>query len=421
MLQMCRRLIAAAAVCCVEMLAPITALGAEPLTLADAVNRALKLAPGVESAAAQSDLNTAKLLEARAPLYPSIFANAEYNQAPGYDQIITNRGLTLGQLVLDYTAYDGGRRTAQVRSARYAAEAAVLGVDAVRSQIIFDSTIAYFDLLRAREIQTELKANLERLTKYAAIVESLERSGRAIANDVLKIRAARDSAELVLASTDEAVAHASLALGSMIGEFDNSALRVAEISGLPAPPAGDIQQNPAFRAAERQVQSAKLSVQAARAERSPIFKLALTSGWEGIDPPKTFGHHLGASYDGAVSVPIFQGGLVRSHIDEALAAQHAAIAQQRQVELELKRNLADAESRYRGARRQLEILARSQSTANDAFALDWTRFLGGGNVTLLEVTDAYQLAENLRLARFDREFAARQAKAQAQLVLGVTQ
>jgi multidrug efflux system outer membrane protein len=297
----------------------------------------------------------------------------------------------------------------------------VLGVDAVRSQIIFDSTIAYFDLLRAREIQTELKANLERLTKYAAIVESLERSGRAIANDVLKIRAARDSAELVLASTDEAAAHASLALGSMIGEFDNSALRVAEISGLPAPPAGDIQQNPAFRAAERQVQSAKLSVQAARAERSPIFKLALTSGWEGIDPPKTFGHHLGASYDGAVSVPIFQGGLVRSHIDEALAAQHAAIAQQRQVELELKRNLADAESRYRGARRQLEILARSQSTANDAFALDWTRFLGGGNVTLLEVTDAYQLAENLRLARFDREFAARQAKAQAQLVLGVTQ
>jgi multidrug efflux system outer membrane protein len=162
-------------------------------------------------------------------------------------------------------------------------------------------------------------------------------------------------------------------------------------------------------------------VRAAEAERSPTFKMALTSGWEGIDPPKTLGHHFGASYDGAVSVPIFQGGLVRSHIDEALAAQHAAIAEQRQIELELKRNLADAENRYRGAHRQLEILARSQSTASDAFALDWTRFLGGGNVALLEVTDAYQVAENLRLARFDQEFAARQAVAQAQLALGFAQ
>jgi hypothetical protein len=62
---------------------------------------------------------------------------------------------------------------------------------------------------------------------------------------------------------------------------------------------------------------------------------------------------------------------------------------------------------------------RSQKTAHDSFALDWTRFLGGGNVTILEVIDAYQQAETLQLTRLDQEFVARQASAQAALILGI--
>ncbi len=93
-------------------------------------------------------------------------------------------------------------------------------------------------------------------------------------------------------------------------------------------------------------------------------------------------------------MPLFQGGLVRSHIDEALASQHAAEAQEKQVKLELTRDLADANDRYANARKQLDLLAQSQSTADDSFALDWTRFLGGGSVTILEVIDAYQQASS---------------------------
>jgi outer membrane protein TolC len=162
-----------------------------------------------------------------------------------------------------------------------------------------------------------------------------------------------------------------------------------------------------------------MQVAAAHAERFPTLKIGATAGWLGIDPPKTFGHHLGASYDTALAVPLFQGGLVRSHIDEALADEHVAQAQQKQIKLELTRDLADANNRYANARKQLGLLIQSQSTADDSFALNWTRFLGGGNVTILEVIDAYQQAQTLRLARYDQEFAARQAAAQAALVLGI--
>jgi multidrug efflux system outer membrane protein len=205
----------------------------------------------------------------------------------------------------------------------------------------------------------------------------------------------------------------------MMGIFGRTDLEIASVTGLPSMPPGDLLQSPTVRAAQRQVASAQLAAQAARAERYPTFKLALTSGYEGVDPPQTFTNQLGASYDGAVSLPIFDGGLITSHIQQAEAAMHAAIADRRQIELQLKRDYSDAYANYRSALKQLSIVAQSKATADDAFALDWARFLGGGNVTLFEVLDAFQQAENLHLTRLDEEFAARQAVAQARLLLGV--
>ena len=397
------------------------AIATKAITLDEAITRALKVAPSLESAAAQSDIGLAHIEEARAPLFPSVSGNSEYNQPSGYDKTISNGGLTQAQVALAYTAFDGGRRSAQLRAARCAAQAATLGARAAQAQVVFDTTVAYFDLLRESESQAELATSVNRLAKYVNIVEALQRSGRAIANDVLTLRVAHDTAELSLAAARQAQEQASIMLGSMIDDFGDTSLMAAEISGLPPPPTGDFTQNPAYQAAVRQLQAAKLTVDAARAELIPNVNLTLTTGWQGINPPKTFGHHFGASYDGAIAVPLFQGGLVPSHIDQALAEEHAALAQQKQIELQVKRDLAAANVRYQGALDQLTILRRAQQTAGDAFALYWTRFLGGGNATILEVTNAYQQAENLRLAHYDQEFNARQAAAQARMILGLLQ
>ena len=408
----------AIAICAVTLIAAPARCG-ETITLDQAIRRALEVAPALANAAANSDLNRARVDEARAPLYPSVFGAGDYMQAPGYDRTITNGGQTLGQLVLDYTAFDGGRRNDQARAAHYSAEAATLGVAAVQAQIVFDTTVAYFDLLRARGQEQSLDANLAQLGGYVKVVETLERSGRSIPNDVLRIRAARNSTQLALANAHQAAEHASIMLAALIGGEETNDLQVAPVDALPAPLSAELEQSPAYQAADRQLRAAKMQVAAAHDERYPTLKIGVTAGWLGINPPKTFGHRLGASYDTALAVPLFQGGLVRSHIDEALASQHVAEAQEKQVKLQLTRDLADANDRYANARKQLAILAQSQSTADDSFALDWTRFLGGGNVAILEVIDAYQQAQSLRLARFDQEFNARQATAQAALLLGI--
>src|SRR5208282_4710657 len=344
-------------------------------------------------------------------------AGAEYNQAPGYDEVVTNRGLSSAQLTLDYTAWDWGRRQARVRAAEYVSEASRLGVSAARAQIVFDTSIAYFDLLRARGAQRDLQANLERLTRYVTTIEQLEKSGRVITNDVLKFRTARDSAELALDAARGNVQRATAALGILIGEPHQPDLDLASIDGVPPKPSGDLAQSPVMQAANRVIASAASQIEAAKAERLPTFKVAFTTGFLGVDPRPTISHNFGGSYDGVVSVPVFDGGLISSHIDQAKAKEHSATAQARQAEYIMRRRIADASLRYDEANRQLDILARAQPTADDNFALTWTRFLGGGAVTMLEVLDAYQQAEQLRLQRHDREFDAREAVAETNLLL----
>lgn len=410
---------AAAAIVAIAMLAAVAPAHGDTLTLDQAVQRALAFAPTVASASAQRELGAAMVREARAPLYPSLSAGSEYMQAPGYSLAIANGGLSDAMLSLDYTAFDFGRRLAQARAALYQSEADEYGVHAAQAQVIFDTTVAYYDLVRAQELERELRTADARLKRYVAVVKALHANGRAIANDVLKVETASNNAGAALSSARHNVERAAAAVGALMGQFEPSGITAAEVSGLPAWPGQDLSRNPMLEVARRRVASAKAAVQAAERERYPTVKLALTAGWEGINPRHTFAHDGGASYDGLVSMPIFDGGLISAHVDEARAKVAAAQAQVREVEFQLRRQLADAEPRYRQARDQLALLTSAEPTAQDNFALTWARFLGGGNVTLLEVLDAFQQAEQLRLARPDQTFAARQAAAQAALVLGL--
>jgi len=390
------------------------------LTLDEVIGRALDFAPSVASAAAASDFSRARVGEARAPLYPLVSSDIEYQQTPGYDTVVTNGGMTDATINLTYTAVDFGRRLALARAAAFESAAATYGVRAARAQIVFDATTAYFDLMRSREQIVEYQKSFDRMDRYVVVIEHLDYTGKAITNDVLKIRSARDSAELNLSAARRTAQQAAIVLGSLIGNFDPDNLDIEPVMGLPPMPTGNLAANPTLRADQRGIDSATLGIKAAEAERYPNFNVTLSTGFLGVNPPRTFNRNFGASYDGAIDVPIFQGGLIRAHIDEARAQQLTAQAQYKQDSVMLTQRLEDAASRYRQAQDQLAILARSQPTADDAFALYWTRFLGGGSVTVLEVLDAFEQAESFRIAAADQRFAVRQAAADIALLYGAS-
>ena len=111
---------------------------------------------------------------------------------------------------------------------------------AARAQIIFDTTVAYYDLVRTREIERELTTDDARLKRYVAVVNALRASGRSIANDVLKVATASNNAGLALSSAHHNVERACALLGALIGQFGPSDITIAEVSGLPAWPGQDL-------------------------------------------------------------------------------------------------------------------------------------------------------------------------------------
>src|SRR5215469_6750852 len=213
---------------------------AAPLTLPDAIDRAVRFAPSMEAAAAERDMTSAQVREQRAPLFPNISTGGEYYQAPGYDDVVTNRGLSAAMVMATYTAWDWGRRVAKWRAARYVAEAARLGVAAAQAQIAYDTTVAYEELYRAHQSSDELRTSLARLDRYVATIEALGKSGRANASDVLKVRTARDAVEIALEQQRVATQRAAGNLGSLIGEFNQPDLEIANLDGAPPKPAIDI-------------------------------------------------------------------------------------------------------------------------------------------------------------------------------------
>src|SRR6266404_851349 len=168
--------------------------------------------------------------EQRAPLFPTLASGVEYYQGPGYNPVITNKGLSAALLTLDYTAWDWGRRQARLRAAEYVMEASRLGIAAARAQIVFDTTVAYFDLLRARDAQRDLQASLQRLNRYVGTIEALKNSGRMIASDVLKVQTLRNSTELALDVARGNSERASATLGALIGQPNQAELDIAPIA-----------------------------------------------------------------------------------------------------------------------------------------------------------------------------------------------
>src|SRR5262249_18315062 len=168
--------------------------------------------------------------------------------------------------------------------------------------------------------------------------------------EVRKPRSARNAAELSLSSARNATRLATANLGALLGDPNASEMEIVETVDMPSLPAGDLAQTPAMQAALRAISSAQLQVQAAKTARLPTFQVALTTGALGIDPPATVNHNYGASYDGVVSMPLFDGGAISSRIDQAKAKLNAATAQLRQTRYLLEHRLKDASLRYDEAR-----------------------------------------------------------------------
>ncbi|MEL7042673.1 MAG: TolC family outer membrane protein [Pseudomonadota bacterium] len=369
----------------------------EALELAFATNPSLQ-AQRAEIGVAREQLNQAK--GARAP---SVDATA----SAGYESLdstqpaafnVGDRPLASAQLQATLPVYTGGQISAGIDQARAGILAANAQFDGAAQDLILNVVTAYSDVLRDRE------AIVIRANSVALLEEQLRAAtdrfevGFATRTDVKQAEARVQGAKASLAGA-EAQLQASLSIYEVfVGQAAGDLAPVPDAPGIPgsyeAALQGALASNPDLQALRQNERAAEEGVRSAKGESRPSLSIVGTASvQETFDLEATDFNEQGAvllppdNYRDTqlrilaqASVPLFQGGILRSRVraarlerDQArlstvnaerqvtasvaqawysnIAAEQAITASERQVEA--------AEIAYDGAKEELSVGTRT--------------------------------------------------------------
>ena len=419
-----------------------------PLSLDDAVTRALRVGDETRLAATQIELADAQVALARASGLPQLRLNGAYTRT-----FESSRGQAVGSVFLqentysasarfDQTLFQGGRVFAASRAASRLRRAARLSAEETRAEVQLDVVRAYLTALLADRLAGIQATNAILASERVTQVERLEQGGRAARYDVLRARVERANLEPFVVQARSARELAELELKRLLDlpveqplrlttEIDSASvgevlavvqpavtLAAAGPDGSAAVAPDPLAERASVRAAELLLGARRAGVAVARADWLPAISIFGQAGYgafpaggfpsrmgvvfrepcptaENPDRVCVTGHNGGWFSDQLAGVQfswnIFDGFRTKANIDLAKAQERLAetqLAQERErVALEV------AAARAELSRAQAIYTARRQNAteAGEAFRLASLRFTRGLG-TQLEVSDA-QLAQ----------------------------
>ena len=189
-----------------------------PLSLAEAVERGVRLGEEVRLVESQVDATSAQVTVARAASLPQL------RLAGSYQQVLENARATIvgsvfgqnytytGNANLSQPLFQGGRIVAGLRAASRVRAASRLDLDEARAQQTVDVQRAYLGAQAADQLVGIQERNLALSTERVTQAEQLERAGRAARYDVLRARVERANLEplLIQARADRELAYLEL-------------------------------------------------------------------------------------------------------------------------------------------------------------------------------------------------------------------
>jgi outer membrane protein len=315
---------------------------APPGSLAEVVRRVLDAHPSVEAAREATLAARADVAAARAQRRPSVGAEASalrYQEpmvvAPihGFDPSLApdfDRTLVQGSLVLDYTLFDGGRRSAQVSRARALEGASNAELAEVRAALIERTTQAYLALLTARDLVASQDALEAALDEERARVQRFLDEGAAPRLELLRAEAEVASARADGEAGRRSLALAAATLGHLL-DVDPALVAAWPLAepvppterARPSAPVPDLDASPRVAGALRTAAAATAALDLARTRRLPtVGAIGGYTLFAGGETNATGEWRAGVR----VSYALFTGGARSASVDRAQAEARAAAA-----------------------------------------------------------------------------------------------
>jgi outer membrane protein len=425
---------------------------APPLTLREAVERALATYPAVAAARADRAAAGHDLGEAEAARRPTVEASAAgtYHDLPalatpihGFDFANLpefDRAIFQGAVTVDYLVADGGARAGRIRQREAQAAAAAAALGGAEQATAAKTAAAYLDALTGEET---LDAHRRRIAALAAerdrVVQRFE-AGRAAEVEVRRVDAELAGARAERVAIEAALETARADLARLIGGGDaggaGPALGGAGAAGSLDPGAalaGRLQPvaladralasreelaaaalagSPEVEEVARALAAAEASVAVARARDRPTLH-AVGNGLEFGAGGGTFQTEWNAGL--RLAVPLYTGGADRERVARAAAARDAAAERLRLARLAVGERVDRALAAVREAGARVEALAEAAAAFAEVARIERLRLDAGvGTQTDYLAAEADLLASRARLvAARHGEIAARVELARA--------
>jgi TolC family type I secretion outer membrane protein len=381
---------------------------AQQMTLQECVEIALRTHPQIRLALSQREASVARLRQAQAQWRPELNLTGTQRQQgptvsftvplpppnPPREISVVRPSTQLLNLELRQSIYDGGRFTANIRSARYFADASDALLQATRAQLTLRVTEAYADVLAAQALEEVARQSVERVQVVLKTAKARLEAGVAPRFDVLRAEAELAAAQEQLLTAQNAVALAKAALNQLLGRPTNAPIEVAPLPEPITPSSEALQtetfltqalaHRPELRSAEAQIQAAQERVNFAKADKNPL--LFLSSNYQ-RQTETGFSRDYAWSVNLIVQFPIFDSGRRESVLQEQEALLQQALAQREQLQRQIALEVEQAIRNYQVALQRLNTARAALASAEEAFRLAQVRYEAGVG-TQVEVLDA---------------------------------
>jgi outer membrane protein len=370
-------------------------------TLHEAEQYALHNHPQIFTAQLTAESVRREIREARADLFPQVYAEVDAVYAPEGTRLAAldglnnpsiysrqSDGVTLSQLITDF-----GRTYDLTEGARARANAAADRFQVARAWIVLGVDRAYFDVRRAQAVlnvaQETLKARQTSFDQISVLLKNQLRSSL----DAGFAKVDLDQANLLLVQSRNDYRQAEAALSTAMGFSDAQHFSLApEPLDLSAPGEPEklifaaLAQRPEMAALKNDEAAAKRAAEADRAAQYPKITALADGGINPVYDDKGLDHHYYAAGVN-VEVPLATGGRLDARAQVSAILEQADL--QRVIDLQntISRDVRLALLNLDTARERMAITGDLVQSSDDALKLAEARYRLGSS-SIVELTQA---------------------------------
>ncbi|MGI6295634.1 MAG: TolC family protein [Armatimonadota bacterium] len=378
------------------------------ISLDDAVNIALENNPSIASRKALVNAAAAKVGIAKAMTKPQVSAST-FGTLSNTAMILSGPGTVQPQNILlsadkrrldqslmgMYPIYTGGNLKGQVDSTQAQQQASSFDAATTELDTALIVKNAYYETRLAQKYIDAYQSRVDEATERVRIAEEAFAAGRIAKFDLLRNQTDLAEAQQQLNDAQRYVETSYIELKNIMGISQTSQLTLTQdLSVRTAPPDLDelqataLSARPEVQAARARVRSAKANVDVAKSSYKPqVYATAMANLSANIGDSMNGHTDTGYLVGVTAALPVFDGGLRKSSVDEAESIVDQMQADERAAVLDVSRSVATAYAQFGAATKNIDLAQTAVTAAEEDYRVIRMRY-EAGKATNVEVLDA---------------------------------